>query len=96
VSGLVLVVAVLIYLGATNWMKAKVIYLTYFDTTVQGLNLDAPVKFRGVQVGRVKKIAVAPDGNLVEVMMELDPVIAVTDSLRAKLELTGITGMRYI
>lgn|GEM_PF-134497 len=86
----------LIWLGSSKWFKETQTFVTYFDYTVQGLNLDAPVKFRGVQVGRVKDINVAPDGVLIEVVMELNPVLDVSDSLRAGLELTGITGLRYI
>ncbi|MBL7190922.1 MCE family protein [bacterium] len=71
-------------------------YVTYFEVTVQGLNIDSEVKYRGVRVGRVTDIMVAPDGHLIEVVMELDPKIAVPDSMRAKVELTGITGMKYI
>lgn len=94
--GIAIAIAALIYLGASHWFKEKKTYATYFDFSVQGLNLDAAVKFRGVQVGRVSNITVAPDGRLIEVVMELDPVVDVSDSLRAGLQLTGITGLRYI
>ena len=96
IAGTAIAIAALIWLGASNWFKETHSYVTYFDYTVQGLNLDAPVKFRGVQVGRVTAIEVAPDGQLIEVVMEIDPVLAIGDSLRAGLELTGITGLRYI
>lgn len=96
IAGTAIAIGGLIWLGSSNWFKETEIYVTYFDYSVQGLNLDAPVKFRGVQVGRVNSINVAPDGILIEVVMELDPVLDVSDSLRAGLELTGITGLRYI
>ncbi len=96
VIGSSIAIIVLIWLGSSNWFKETKTYSTYFDYTVQGLNIDAPVKFRGVQVGRVSQIGVAPDGQLIEVIMKLDPVLDISDSLRAGLELTGITGLRYI
>lgn len=96
IIGISIAIIVIVWLGASNWFKETHSYATYFDYTVQGLNLDAPVKFRGVQVGRVDRIEVAPDGQLIEVIMEIDPVLAIGDSLRAGLELTGITGLRYI
>ncbi len=95
-GGMVIGLGVLIWLGASNWFRETHSYVTYFDYTVQGLTMDAAVKFRGVQVGRVQDIRVAPDGRLIETVMELEPVFVVTDSLRAKVELTGITGMKYI
>ena len=96
VAGIVIALIVVVWLGSSNWFKETHTFVTYFDYTVQGLNLDAPVKFRGVQVGRVSEIGVAPDGHLIQVIMEISPVLDVSDSLRAGLELTGITGLRYI
>ena len=43
------------------------VYVTYFDESVQGLQVDSIVKFRGVDIGTVRKIGVAPDQRLVEV-----------------------------
>jgi ABC-type transporter Mla subunit MlaD len=53
-----------------------------------------------VPAGRVGAIRVAPDGDLIEVVMDIDSGTAEflrgDRSLRAKLELSGITGLRYI
>ncbi len=96
VVGTALAIVALIYFGISNWFRKTAHYVTYYDTSVQGLILDAAVKFRGVDVGRVANIRVAPDGQLVEVELELDPEFIVTDSLRTSLALAGITGMKYI
>lgn len=96
VGGTIIAMATLIWLGAWNWFQATDLYATYFDTSVQGLNPDADVKFRGVKVGRVKEIRLAPDGELVEVVMSLEAGVRVSESLRAKVELAGITGMKYV
>jgi len=96
IGGTIIALATLIWLGASDWFAQTVTYATYIDYTVQGLNVDADVKFRGVRVGRVKDIGVAPDGKLIEVLMELESDLAVEDSMRAKVELAGITGMKYI
>ena len=96
IGGTVLAITVLIWLGASHWFQETYKYVTYFDTSVQGLNLDASVKFRGVQVGRVNAIGVAPDGYLIEVVIELQQSSIVSDSLRAKVELAGVTGLKFI
>lgn len=96
ILGTIIALAALIWLGATHWFAQTKTYATYFDISVQGLNIDAAVKYRGVQVGRVADIRVAPDGHLIEVMMELDYDLTVPDTMRAKVEITGITGMKYI
>jgi paraquat-inducible protein B len=53
--------------GARRFGTETVERVTYFEESVQGLDLGAPVKVRGVPIGSVAKIGIAPDGKLVEV-----------------------------
>ncbi len=45
------------------YRKSYDTYETYMTESVSGLNLNAPVRYRGVDVGRVRRIALAP-GNV--------------------------------
>jgi paraquat-inducible protein B len=45
--------------------------VSYFDESVQGLDVGSPIKFRGVTIGTVGRIGIAPDHRHVEVMSEL-------------------------
>jgi len=104
--GLFVIIAVVIALGAAIWLSATRFFeetktfVTYFSESVQGLDPGAAVKYRGVPAGRVERIDIAPDGTLIEVVMDLDTSVAKAlkgdDTLRAQLELSGITGLRYI
>ncbi len=89
-----------IWLGASKFFEKGYTLVTYFNESVQGLNLDAPVKYRGVPVGRVTDIQVAPDYKLVEVTMKIDKNYRFqkngTRSLVASLKNIGITGSMYI
>ena len=53
------------------YRKSYDTYETYMTESVSGLNLNAPVRYRGVDVGRVRKIALAP-GNVEQVQVTLD------------------------
>lgn len=89
-----------IWLGATSFLEETETFVTYFSESVQGLDPGSPVKYRGVPAGRVGDINIAPDGELIEVVMDIDSEMATflrhDASLRAKLELAGITGLRYV
>ncbi len=51
-----LAVAGLIVMGAGTFLKKKVIIETYFQESVQGLEVGSPLKFRGVRLGKVEDI----------------------------------------
>ena len=91
---------VAIWLGASRFFEETRRFTTYFSESVQGLDPGAAVKYRGVPAGRVERIEIAPDRNLVEVVMAVDTDVAKVlqgdETLRAQLELSGITGLRYI
>jgi len=55
-SAFVLVAAALIFLGADRMFRPRIYLETYVDGTVQGIDVGSPVKFRGVQIGRISRI----------------------------------------
>jgi ABC-type transporter Mla subunit MlaD len=93
-------VAAAIWLGASRYLADETRTVTYFSESVQGLDPGAAVKYRGVPAGRVERIGIAPDGDLIEVVMSVDRKFAdrmlKDPTLRAQLQLSGITGLRYV
>ena len=81
-SGVVLFVAALFYLGLREQFKRSFDFVTYFDRSVQGLNEGSAVKLKGVTIGRVKKITLY-EGEYVKVTMQ-----AVTGSYSDKAMVT--------
>lgn len=71
VVGVVALLATIAVLGANTMQNEMVTYTTYFDESVQGLDLGSPVKFRGVTIGNVSAIGLAPDKRHVEVSCDL-------------------------
>ena len=86
----------IIWLGASHYFEKKVTYVSYFDESVKGLQKDAIVNYRGVAVGRVADIRLAPDGRLIEILMDLRPDFKIDESLSIKLRQQGITGLSYL
>lgn len=56
VAGVLLGAAGIVVFGAGAFSEKGVIIETYVDESVQGLAVGSPVKYRGVQVGRVEEI----------------------------------------
>lgn len=98
-AGLALATVAIIWLGMTSFMHKGEIFVTYFDESVQGLGVDSPVKYRGVPVGRVKSIRIAPDSHLIEVIIVIDDKHANVDRFadsEASLASAGITGIMFV
>src|SRR5215471_6891297 len=60
IGAIVCLVAGVLLFGGGKFFKDKVPYVMFFDRSVEGLNVGAPVIFRGVQIGQVtEKEAIA-------------------------------------
>jgi phospholipid/cholesterol/gamma-HCH transport system substrate-binding protein len=94
--GMVLGVAGIIWIGATKYFEKGNRYVTYFDESVQGLQKDSNVKYRGVEVGRVEQIAVAPDNKLISVVMKINLKDDLPKTAVAQLKTAGITGLVFV
>jgi phospholipid/cholesterol/gamma-HCH transport system substrate-binding protein len=96
IGALILGIGLMIWLGASRYFEETQMVVAYFSESVQGLQSDSPVKFRGVPVGRIKAIRLAPNGRLIEVVMSLDKTFQVTQDLGVKMNLLGLTGLKYL
>ena len=74
-----------------------VLYRIDFPDSVSGLSVGDPVKFRGVDVGTVESMIIAPeDARLVRVHVSLRRDTPVKTDTRASLALKGLTGVVFI
>ncbi len=67
VAGVAVVFGALVWLGASQFERVEIPMVTYFDESVEGLDVGSEVKFRGVAIGSVPEIRIAPDQSQVEV-----------------------------
>ena len=69
----------------------------YFQGSVAGLNRGSPVRYLGVDVGRVAQIRLDPRASdRVQIIADIDEDAPITDETLASLSLQGITGLLYI
>jgi paraquat-inducible protein B len=77
VGAMVLVVVGILTFGSGQFMKEMKKFVLYFDGSIKGLNVGAPVNIRGVKVGEVTDIKVRFEGEdfavRTPVFIEIDP-----------------------
>lgn len=72
-------------------------YEVYFQGSVSGLNEGSPVRFLGVNVGRVMQVALDPqERNRVQVVADIDSSAPIDGRTLASLSLQGVTGLLFI
>jgi phospholipid/cholesterol/gamma-HCH transport system substrate-binding protein len=96
IIGLLLLSTVIIWVGASRVLMKGSLYAVYFDESVQGLQVDSAIKYRGVEIGTVQSIGVAPDNRLIEVIMKIDLESNMQRQTIASLKTAGITGIVFI
>ena len=94
--GIIIGVSVIVWVGASKYFEKGALYVTYFDESVQGLQRDSTVKYRGVDIGRIVKIGVAPDNKLIEVVMKIDLKNDLEKNTVTQLKAVGITGIVFV
>jgi paraquat-inducible protein B len=79
VTALALVIIAIMMLGGGRFSRHTVRAITYFDGSVNGLRVGAPVKFRGIEIGTVKDIRINMPGAVrdprnvhIPVILEID------------------------
>lgn len=97
ILGALLIGGVLWLSGGKSYGKSYDTYLVYMSESVSGLNPDAPVRYRGVQVGGVRDISLAP-GNveLVQLTLDIEHGTPVKQDTVAVLQVQGLTGIAHI
>ncbi|HKE00433.1 MAG TPA: MlaD family protein [Planctomycetota bacterium] len=110
VAGVLLGFGTLLWLGRARLHRQVRPLVTFVDEAVQGLEIGAPLKFRGVTVGAVKALRIGPDRRRIEIEMNVfvDVVerlgisteeareIRARRDIRLQIASSGITGVKYV
>jgi len=95
--GAALISGVLWLSSGKSYGKVYDTYLVFMNESVSGLSVDAPVRYRGVQVGGVRRIELAPgNSELVQLTLNIERGTPVKLDTVAILQVQGLTGIAHI
>jgi phospholipid/cholesterol/gamma-HCH transport system substrate-binding protein len=101
--GFIVLMGIAFIMGLSYWMLKPSAdndikkYTILFDESVLGLNIDAPVKYRGISVGKVSAMKINPTNTeQVSVTVSILKSTPIKADTVAKLTSQGITGLSYI
>lgn len=79
VGALTLLTLGVMIFGGSDFFKDKKRFVIFFDSALNGLNIGAPVKLQGVQIGNVSEISLMMDSDtrriFKPVVIEIDPAL---------------------
>jgi ABC-type transporter Mla subunit MlaD len=106
VLGTVAAMVIAVGVGVRRLHRETTSYYTFFNESVEGLDVSSPVKLRGVRIGQVGDITLAPDHTMIEVRCDMDVATlrrlslndaSVPPDLRTQLGSQGlVTGQKYV
>ncbi|MFO7876446.1 MAG: MlaD family protein [Desulfovermiculus sp.] len=92
-TSVVIITVGLFWVGAQGVLREAARYVTYVDSSVQGLNTGSSIKYLGLKVGQIESLDLAPQNqNLVQVVMDVDPTFKVADDMAVTKAMEGVTG----
>lgn len=107
-AGMTTAFILLLGLGARGLKRDTMKFETYFNESVQGLEVGSPVKYRGVTIGTIHNVDIGPDRKHVKVEMDLDSKdvrrlgladdeehVHIPPELRTQIVSQGITGVKF-
>jgi phospholipid/cholesterol/gamma-HCH transport system substrate-binding protein len=90
-------VAFLIWYTDSNDGRRYSTFEISFAGSVSGLGQGSPVRYLGVDVGRVRKLYIdQKDASRVRIIVEVDQTAPISSATRAALGLQGVTGLLYV
>jgi phospholipid/cholesterol/gamma-HCH transport system substrate-binding protein len=102
--GAFVIVLVSAFIGAALWLasggafqKKFELYQAVENESVAGLNINAPVKYNGVEVGKVRQIELDKlHPELVHLLLAIERGTPIKTDTVATLKVQGLTGIAYI
>jgi phospholipid/cholesterol/gamma-HCH transport system substrate-binding protein len=95
--GAALIAGVLWLASGDMWQQKYDLYLAVEEESVAGLNMNAPVKYNGVEIGKVQSITLDPlDPKRVNLLLAIVQGAPIKQDTFAVLKTQGLTGIAYV
>ncbi len=95
--GALLIAGILWLAAGSGNKKDYALYVAIVNESVAGLNVDAPVKYLGVDVGKVKSIHIDPSKpQEVRLLFAIEKGTPIKEDTEAVLKTQGLTGIAYV
>jgi len=89
--------AISLWLALGDFSTQYITYRAYMNESVSGLYLDAPVKYRGVEIGKVKNIKLNPEEpGQVQLTLDIEASVPIKEDTIAVLTVQGMTGIAFV
>lgn len=101
--GLFVIALAATWLAISLWLALGDIYTeyttyqVYMDESVSGLYRDAPVKYQGVEIGKVSSIKLNPAvPDQVQLLLDIESAVPIKEDTTAVLTVQGMTGIAFV
>ncbi len=89
--------AISLWLALGDFSTQYTAYRVNMNESVSGLYLDAPVKYRGVEIGKVKNIKLNPSvPGQVQLTLDIEADVPIKEDTIAVLTVQGMTGIAFV
>ena len=89
--------AISLWLALGDFSTQYTTYRVYMNESVSGLYLDAPVKYRGVEIGKVNNIKLNPgEPGQVQLTLDIESSVPIKADTIAVLTVQGMTGIAFV
>jgi len=89
--------AISLWLALGDFTTQYTTYRAYMNESVSGLYLDAPVKYRGVEIGKVRDVKLNPSvPGQVQLTLDIEEEVPIKEDTIAVLTVQGMTGIAFV
>ena len=89
--------AISLWLALGDFTTQYTTYRAHMNESVSGLYLDAPVKYRGVEIGKVRDVKLNPSvPGQVQLTLDIEEEVPIKEDTIAVLTVQGMTGIAFV